>query len=165
MILQRQQLTKSAKAEAGYTTHCAPETQDRSGALEVVVMFTDVQGTLRALKTAAELARNLNGRIRLLAPQVVPYPLPLDCPQVSKEFNQKRFQTLAANGSAPVGIDTRVEMCWCRDRDTALCQALEPEALVVMGVHRSWWPSPEKSLATKLRRKGHRVILVNSERA
>ena len=72
-MIQRQQLTKPAKAN--FTTHCAPETQDTSGPLEVVVLFTDVQGTLRALKTAAELARNLNGRIRLLAPQVVPYPL------------------------------------------------------------------------------------------
>ncbi len=162
-MIQRQQLTKPAKAN--FTTDCAPETQDTSGPLEVVVLFTDVQGTLRALKTAAELARNLNGRIRLLAPQVVPYPLSLDHPQVSNDFNQKRFQTLAANGSAPVGIDTRVEMCWCRDRDTALCQALEPEALVVVGARRSWWPSHEKNLATKLRRKGHHVILVNSERA
>src|SRR5579862_5171885 len=103
MIPQHQLLTKPAKAR--FTTHCAPETKDTNGPLEVVVMFTDVQGTLRALKTAAEMAHNLNGRIRLLAPQIVPYPLPLDSPQVSNEFNQKRFQTLAANGSAPVGID------------------------------------------------------------
>jgi hypothetical protein len=133
--------------------------------LEVVVMFTDVPGTLKALKTAAELAHNLNGRIRVLAPQVVPYPLPLESPPVSTEFNQRRFQTLASEGSAPVKIDTRVESCLCRDRDDAVCQALEPEALVVMGMHQSWWPSAEKALAKKLRSKGHHVIVVDSERS
>ncbi len=132
--------------------------------LEVVVMFTDVPGTLRALKTAAELAHNLNGRIRVLAPQVVPYPLPLESPPVSKEFSERRFHTLASQGSAPVRIDTRVELCLCRDRVAALCQALEPEALVVMGVHQSWWPTAEKALARKLINKGHHVILVDSER-
>jgi hypothetical protein len=127
-------------------------------------MFTDVPGTLRALRTAAELAHNLSGRIRLLALQVVPYPLPLDSPQVSRQFNERRFQTLAADGSVPVLIDTRVEMCLCRDRDTAVCQALESEALVVMAARRSWLPTAEKALARKLRKKGHHVIVVDSER-
>ena len=133
--------------------------------LEVVVMFTDVPGTLKALKAAAELAHSLNGRIKLLAPQVVPYPLPLESPPVSKDFNQRRFQTLASEGSTPAKIDTRVELFLCRDRDNAVCQALEPEALVVMGVHQSWWPTAEKALARKLRSKGHHVIVVDSERS
>jgi len=124
--------------------------------LEVTVVFTQVEATLRALKTAAELAHNLNGRIRVLVPQVVPYPLPLDRPAVPSEFNRSRFQTLASQGS----IDTRVELCLCRDRDDALRQALEPEALVVIGVRRSWWPTAEKALVRKLRRKGYHVIVV-----
>ena len=164
MIVQHEQLSKREKAFS--TTQNAPRTPETAhpdAPLEVVVMFTDVPGTLRALKTAAELAHNLNGRIRLLAPQVVPYPLPLDSPQVSREFNERRFQTLASHGSSPV--DTRVEMRLCRDRDDAVCQALEPEALVVMGAHHSWWPTAEKALARKLRRKGHQVVLVDSERS
>ena len=139
----------------------SPETANPIGPFEVVVMFTDVPGTLKALKTAAELAHNLNGRIRILAPQVVPYPLPLESPQVSTEFNERRFQTIARQSR----IETRVDVRLCRDRVDALCQALEPEALVVIGVHRSWWPSSEKALAGKLRRKGHHVIVVDSERS
>jgi hypothetical protein len=77
---------------------------------------------------------------------------------VSAEFNRRRVQTLASQGS----IDTCVELCLCRDRDAALCQALEPEALVVIGLRRSWWPTAEKALIRKLRRKGHNVILVDS---
>jgi hypothetical protein len=129
--------------------------------LEVVVMFTDVPGTLRALKAAAELAHNLNGRIRLLAPQVVPYPLPLERPPVSKGFNQRRFRTVASYSC----IETRVEVYLCRDRYETLCQALEPESLVVIGVRRSWRPTAEKALARKLRTQGHQVILVDSERS
>src|SRR5271167_1160162 len=162
MILQHEQLQGGGISHAHGASN-TPEITHPGHAFEVVVMFTDVPGTLKALKTAAELAHNLSGRIRLLAPQVVPYSLPLDSPPVSRKFNERRFQTLVSHGSAPVPIDTRVEICLCRDRATAICQALQPEALVVMGVHRSWWPTSEKALAGKLRRKGHHVIVVDSE--
>jgi hypothetical protein len=155
MIVQHEQLSKLLSA---------PKTSEKvhpGCTLEVVVMFTDVPGTLKALKTAAELAHSLNGRIRLLAPQVVPYPLPLESPPVSKKFSQMRFQTLASQGS----IDTHVELYFCRDRDEAVCQALEPEDIIVIGARRSWWPTAEKALARKLQRKGHHVILVDSERS
>ncbi|MGD0298263.1 MAG: hypothetical protein ABSE86_14215 [Bryobacteraceae bacterium] len=131
---------------------------ERRSTLEVTVVFTKVPATLKALKTAAELAQNLNARIRLLVPQVVPYPLPLEKPAVPAEFHRKRLQTLASQGS----IDTRVELWLCRDRYDALSRALEPEALVVMGVRPSWWPTAEKALVRKLRRKGHDVILVET---
>src|ERR1035438_6446637 len=93
---------------------------ERRSTLEVTVVFTKVPATLRALKMAAELAQNLNGRIRLLVPQEVPYPLPLERPTVSAEFHRRRLQTLASQGS----IDTRVELCLCRDRYDALFWAL-----------------------------------------
>jgi hypothetical protein len=91
---------------------------------------------------------------------VVPYPLPLESPQVSKEFNERRFQTIACRSR----IETRVEIYACRDREDAFCQALQAEALVAMGVHRSWRSPGEKALARKLRKKGHQVILVDLER-
>ena len=130
----------------------------RRSTLDVAVVFTKVPATLMALKMAAELAHNLNARIRLLVPQVVPYPLPLEKPAVSQEYHRKRLQTLASHGS----IDTRIELWLCRDRFDALSQALEPDALVVMGVYPSWWPTPDKALVRKLRRKGHEVILVDT---
>jgi hypothetical protein len=131
---------------------------EQPATLDVTVLFTKVPATLRALKTAAELAHNLNGRIRLLVPQVVPYPLPLEMPTVSAEFNRRRILTLASQGS----IETRIELCLCRHRDAALSQALEPEALVVIGSRKSWWPTAEKALVRRLRRQGHNVILVDS---
>src|SRR5260370_9725248 len=154
MIVQHEQLSKLLSAPK------RPEKVHPASTLEGVVMFADVPGTLKALKTAAELAHSLNGRIRLMAPQVVPYPLPLESPPVSKKFSQMRFQTLASHGS----IDTHVELYFCRDRDEAVCQALEPEDIIVIGARRSWWPTAEKALARKLQRKGHHVILVDSGR-
>jgi hypothetical protein len=160
MIGQREQAAKLQRPFSG--SHGPPKALEKAcPALDVVVMFTDVPGTLRALKAAAEFAHNLNGRIRLLAAQVVPFPLPLESPQVSKEFNELRFQTIARHSC----IETRVEVYVCRDREEAFCQALQTEALVVIGAHRSWWPTAEKALARKLRRKGHHVIVVDSERS
>jgi hypothetical protein len=145
MIVQHEQLSKLLSAPK------TPEKLHPASTLEVVVMFTDVPGTLKALKTAAGL----------MAPQVVPYPLPLESPPVSKKFSQMRFQTLASHGP----IDTHVELYFCRDRDEAVCQALEPEDIIVIGARRSWWPTAEKALARKLQRKGHHVILVDSGRS
>jgi hypothetical protein len=48
---------------------------------------------------------------------------------VSRKFSERRFQTIAS-GSC---IETSVEIRLCRDREDARCQALEPEALVVIG--------------------------------
>ena len=167
MIVSQVQSSKRSRLFASNPS--APITTERGHrqcALEVVVIFTDVPGTLKALKTAAELAQNLNGRIRVLAPQVVPYPLPLASPPVSKEFNQRAVSNARVPGfGAIVRIDTRVELCLCRDRVAALCQALEPEAVVVIGVRQSWWPTAEKAVARKVHSKGHHVILVNSERS
>ena len=45
--------------------------------LNIAVVFTSVASTLAALKEAGNLASSLGARIKLLVPQVVPYPLPL----------------------------------------------------------------------------------------
>ena len=68
--------------------------------LEVVVLHTKISETLHALKTAAQLAQDLSGRIRLLVLEVVPYPLALDKPDVCLPYTQRRFRTLAADAIA-----------------------------------------------------------------
>ena len=52
--------------------------------IEVVVIHTTTEGTLKALRTAAALAQGLGAHIRLLVLQVVPYALPLAEPQVPR---------------------------------------------------------------------------------
>jgi hypothetical protein len=122
--------------------------------MEIVVLHTTVAETLEALKTAAQLATGLSARIRLLVLEVVPYPLPLDQPNVPLPFTKRRFRTLAANSS----IETNVDIHLVRDPDKAIESVLEPHSVVVMGAHRSWWPNAHMRVAKRLERLGHQVV-------
>ena len=132
------------------------ETESR---LNVAVIFTSVQSTLAALKKAGALANRLSGRITLVVPQVVPYPLPLTSPPVLLDWNEKRFRVIA--GESPV--ETTVQIYLCRDRLETLTAVLSPHSLVVVGGPKRWWPTAEKRLARTLRRAGHEVIFTETE--
>jgi hypothetical protein len=122
--------------------------------MEIVVLHTTIAETLQALKTAAQLADGLSARIRLLVLDVVPYPLPLDRPNVPLAFTRRRFRTLAANSS----IETNIDIHLVRDPDQTIESILEPHSVVVMGAHRSWWPNAHSRVATRLERLGHQVV-------
>jgi hypothetical protein len=104
---------------------------------------------------AATLAQGLSASIRVLAPQVVPYPLSLDAPQVSSAWAMRQFRTLAEDAH----VDSRVEVLLCRDRLDALRSALPAASLVVVCSKGSrWWPSADKKLVAQLRDLGHQVV-------
>jgi hypothetical protein len=124
---------------------------------EINVINTGKEETLAALRTAGQLACNLNGSIELLAPQVVPYPLDLSNPPVARTFTARRFRTLAGNQK----VLTNVQVILCRDRESAFKQALKPHSLVVIGSRKRWWRSDESRLVEMLRQQGHEVIMVN----
>ena len=126
--------------------------------LNVFVIFTSVDATLQALKEAGDLANQLNGRIMLVAPQEVPYPLPLTSPPVLLDWNERRLRVMA-NQSA---VETVVRIYLCRDRWQALQNLLRPHSLVVVGARNRWWPTRESRLARRLRRAGHEVILTET---
>jgi hypothetical protein len=126
----------------------------RQDSIEVIVLHTTTKGTLEALKAAAGLANGLSARIRLLVPRVVPYPLPLDSPDVAAGFTRRQFRTVAAGAN----IDTQVDIQLGRDKTEILESALNPHSLVVLGGRRSWWPNAETRLAKKLPRLGHEVV-------
>jgi hypothetical protein len=127
------------------------------GLLEVVVLHTTAKGTLQALKTAARIAQGLAAQIRLLVPQAVPYPLPLDSPPIPKEFTERRFRTVVSEAAVETYIDIRL----CRDRWVLLESALRPRSLVVLSGRRSWWPTSESRLAGRLQRLGHQVVFAS----
>ena len=56
---------------------------------EVNVLFTNARATRAALRVAARLAKDLKVSIRVRATIVVPFPLPLDHPQVSIPFTEE----------------------------------------------------------------------------
>jgi hypothetical protein len=120
----------------------------------VYVIFTDFEGTRRALQAAAQLAHDLETRFVLLAAQVVPYPLPLDDPPVAAEFTERVLSQLVSEQEAEVSV----KLYLCRDRKETIRSALGPDSLVVLGTRRRWWPGSERMLARLLRRDGHKVI-------
>ncbi len=137
-----------------------PLDRERSGpGLEVSVLFTSSTATAAALRTAGALADRLDARIRLLAPQVVPFPLPLDNPPIQVGFSEQRLHEIAL--ASPV--ETTVQIYLCRDFWDTVRNVLAPRSLVVIGGRRRWWPTPEQRLAGKLRRAGYEVIYAESE--
>lgn len=122
--------------------------------LEIVVLHTTTKETLTALKTAATLAQGLSAQIRLLVIQTVPYPLPLDHPSVPLSFTRRRFCTLAEHAA----IETSVDIQLVRDVLDNIGRLLPPNSVVVVGVHRTWWPSATKKFARRLEALGHQVV-------
>jgi hypothetical protein len=128
--------------------------------LNISVIFTSVESTLAALRKAASLAASLGARITILAPQIVPYPLPLESPPVLLDWNERRFRVIASESP----VETTVRLYLCRDDVEALKGALRPRSVVVIGGRKRRWPfTREKRLAATLRRAGHEVIFSELE--
>jgi hypothetical protein len=136
-----------------------PPVEETDPRLNITVVFKSLEATLAALNEVGTLATSLGARITLLVPQVVPYPLPLESPPVSIDFNEKRFRVIA--GESPVV--TAVHIYLCRDRFETLASVLSLGSLVVLGGRKRWGPTREKSLANKLRRAGHEVVFEETE--
>jgi hypothetical protein len=128
--------------------------------LEVVVVYNSVKQTLAALETAGSLAHGLGARIRMVVPQIVPFPAPLDQPLVEPSFAERKFRTIAGASA----VETTVNICLCREREAGVLQSVKPRSIVVLGAAKHWWRSRrERSLARMLRSRGHQVILAESE--
>ncbi len=136
----------------GYPARPIAEETDQQ--LNIAVVFTSVEATLAALKEAGNLANSLGARIKLVVPQVVPYPLPLETPPVLVEFNENRFRVMASESP----VETSVQIYLCRDRIETLTSALKAGSIVVIGGRKRWWPTKDEVLARQLRRAGYEVL-------
>jgi hypothetical protein len=136
-----------------------PTAGSRESRLNIAVVFTSVEATIAALRTAGELADRLGGRITIVVPQIVPFPAPLSTPPVLLDWNERRFRTIATESP----VETIVHIYLCRDRLETLNNVLAPGSLVVIGGVKRWWPTQEKRLARQLRRRGHEVVFTRTE--
>jgi hypothetical protein len=147
-----------ARLAEGAAPVCAPLLTE-GARIEVVVVYTSMKRTLAALRAAGSLARGFDARIHLVVPQIVPFPAQLDEPPVQKEFAERKFRTLAEESA----IETRVDICLCRDRETGVLHSIRPRSIVVVGAAMRFWPfGRERRLARTLRKHGHQVLLVSS---
>jgi hypothetical protein len=129
-----------------------------SSSLEIIVLHTKAKETLGALKMASGLASGL-APVRLVAIQVVPYPLALDAPQVSVEFLENRFVKMVSEAAVNASVDIRLG----RDTADVLESQLGPHSVVVMGGRRRRWPTATTRLARRLERLGHQVVFANGK--
>ncbi len=127
--------------------------------LQVVIPHRKPPLTKAALKYAANLANDLNVRIRLIDVHVVPYGVPLDEPTVNPKHLTRKLRQLAQEAETPVSA----EVVYARDWEQGLRRSLAPGSIVLIAFQRSWWRTSEKRLAARLRKLGHQVIWVESE--
>ena len=126
--------------------------------LEISVIFTSFHATVAALKMAATLANGFRSHIRLVVPEIVPYPVPLNDPTVRREFREQKLREIACESP----VDTTVLVYLCRDRLATLKAVLKPGSIVVIGGRRRWWPRAEKRLAENMRRLGREVFFAET---
>jgi hypothetical protein len=124
--------------------------------LQLVIPYTTPELTQAALKSAAIFAHNLEATVRLLHVHVLPYPRPLDQPDVSSEHLENKLADAAGQCPLPV----RAEVVYARDRQEAFRQLLPPGSLVLIATRTRWWPTAQQRLAHSLSRAGHSVALL-----
>jgi hypothetical protein len=126
--------------------------------LPITVLFTSLEETAAALRSAKALAGDLDAAVQIIVTRVIPFPLPLTSPQVPVEFTEQQVAGIARTA----GIDAVVRVYDCRDREEALMQILPEHSVVVMSARRYWFPTKQSRLARLLRQKGHEVVLVST---
>src|SRR2546430_627774 len=80
--------------------------------LEIAVIFTSAEATIAAINRASTLLRGLNGHISLVVANTVPYPLTLENPPVSLDFNKQCLLEIAQ--ASPAETTVHLYLCRCR---------------------------------------------------
>jgi hypothetical protein len=132
------------------------ESKAHAGELRVFVPHTSRQLTKACLSAVSALTSNLGARVTLLAVQIVPFPLPLDRPDVAPQFVERELVAMAREIEAPVDVQVMI----ARDLDMGMRQGLTPSSLVVVAAKKRRWPNAEVKLARSLARAGHSVAIL-----
>lgn len=138
------------------STTGSPKARSLRPHLQLVIPYTTPELTRAALKSAAVLAQDLGATMRLVGVHVVPYPCPLDHPDVANEHLKNKLAAVAWESALPV----RAEVVYGRDRQAAFRQVLGPGALVLLATRKHWWRTAQERLARSLSRAGHSVALL-----
>lgn len=130
--------------------------QRRNGDLRLYVPYTSAEMTSAALQRAVRLAKDLTASVVLFAVHVVPFPLPLDRPDINVGFLEHRLYAMLRKTDMTAGI----HITFARDQRLGWEEILPPHSLIVMASRKRWWPTPETKLARLLARAGHSVALL-----
>ncbi len=123
---------------------------------EVKVLFTREDETRAALKSAVELSGMVHVGVSLVILQVVPRPLPPDCPPVPLDFLVERAQKLAT----PVAESIELKVYYCRSMLEVLPRVFGRGDTIVIGRRHGWLGRKETRLGKSLQRLGCTVMYV-----
>jgi hypothetical protein len=126
---------------------------------EVVVLFSTAEGNIPAFKQAVALAREIDAGLRLIVLEEVPAPLEPDAIPASAELMIRQLWTAVPT----YGIESRVQMYRCRNKEQALGRILGGPSIVVIGGGRGWWLADKRPLSRLLEKCGHLVFVVTDE--
>ena len=124
--------------------------------LRIVVPYTSPELCKASLNAIASLSKGLRAVAVVVAVQEVPYPLPLDRPDVQPRILLRQLRALATGISCPV----RIELVLARCKRDAFQRAIGPGSLVLIAAKKHWWRTTEEKLARDLLRAGCRVELL-----
>jgi hypothetical protein len=124
----------------------------------ISVLFTDVDGTMEAIRVASALGKAMAAPLTLVHVRAVPYPLSLDAPAGMSPVETDEFVRRVRSE----GIDVRVRVYLCRNEEQAMLTAFGRHSLIVIGGRRSWWPTASERLRRRLEAAGHFVVFVEA---
>src|SRR5262245_26875355 len=122
----------------------------------VYVVYTSIDETFAALRTAGGFATALRVPLILVHYRTVPYPLPVDGPTGLSPIQSEEF--LERLRAERLDVQSRVYLC--RDDRQAIARGLTSPSLVVVGGRRRWWPTRAEGWRHTLEAAGHYVVFV-----
>ncbi len=137
------------------TLRGALERRTGSGRLSVFVPYTTDELTRTALSAAAAFATSLEAKIVLLDVHVVPFPLPVNQPDVSKDHIRRVLAMIAAESTAPV----EVRLLFARDKEI-MPRYMSADSIAVVATKKRWWRTAEEKLARFLMKAGYSVAVL-----
>jgi hypothetical protein len=133
------------------------EQSPRVAELDLVVPFTTPELTRTALEAANHMGDGLNAALRLVKVQVVPFPLDLTQSPVYLDFLKEQLRQFES--VLPVAGEIRL----AREFEAGLEGALRRDSVVVLATPKRLWKTRTERLAERLRRTGHKVVLISQE--
>lgn len=123
--------------------------------LDLVTPFTTPELTRAAIAVAEQLGSDLHAAIRLIKLQVVPYAV--ESSTVALSFLETQM------GAFRSTLPLHPQIIFTRNSEADLLRALHTDSIVILASKSRPWPTLIERTARKLRRAGHRVVLVHTK--
>jgi hypothetical protein len=148
----------------------APQTREKAvsqhepwrvGPGEVFVIFTSTGDTLRAVRVASRLAREMRRGVTIIHFRPIGFAAPLEEPPGLSPVETDAFKARLAEEAC----DARIRVCVCRDARQAIPSVLPARSLVVVGGRHHWWPTRSDRWRRDLEARGYVVAFVDETAA